>query len=439
MNTVSDPRSVTGIIIRDEQVFYAERDGRLEFLVHDNERVAVGTLVANVQNPAMVGVATERLSMVEDQALDAHSRRYITDTTVQSLNNNLGNIVTSRAHNFATMNLSEIYALRDNASQVINTRNQISVNDGVASRENLAREQYRHTSVLEYNSQNMYASVSGIMSRIIDGKEYELNASQLNYLTSYDLRQQLENVALVPAQQVETGDAAFKIVGNTWYIAVELPTETIANFVQGTNRTIYLRNPSDGVYEPHSMRIHEINLGTRYSMIIFRSNRHVIDFIDQRSVSVRVSSGEESGLLVPETAITTRRHFRIPGAYIHGFYEHYVVISSAGETSSLLVTVENRAEGYAYLSIGTNLSLGSLLVPNSPDAPHMHLSSDHLQELHGIYLDRLGFARFAAINIGDSTMGGGYILLDPALNPGISEFANIVTNADSVVEGQLIR
>lgn len=437
-NTVSDPQSFTGVIIRDEQVIYAQRDGQLEFWVHEHERVAVGTLVASVLNPGMAGAAIERLNAIEDQAIEAQSRRHVTDSTVQSINNNIGNMVYARAHNFAAMNLSEIYSLRDNVNQVIGTRNQISVTDGVAARDSLQREQVRHATALQYNSQNMYAPYSGIMSRIVDGMEADLTGASIDSLTRDSVRELVESITTVPAQSVTEGDAAFKLVGNNWYIAVEMPTEKV-NFEEGANRLVYLFNPTVGAYESHSLIVRRIDYGTRYSLVVFRSTRHVTDFMCRRSISIRISSGVESGLLVPDTAIAVRRHFRIPEIYVRGLLENYVVLSVNGESVPLAVTVESTVDGYSYIQQTDSLSVGSLLVPSVSDVSHLLLSSEHLHELYGVYMDRFGAATFRAINLGTNVRDGGYVLLDLALGQGINEFSHIVTDASTVIEGQLLR
>lgn len=437
-NTVSDPQSLTGIIIRNEQVVYAERNGQLEFWVHEHERVAVGTLVASVLNPGMAGAAIERLNAIEDQAIEAQSRRHVTDSTVQSINNNLGNMVYARAHNFATMSLSEIYSLRDNVNQLIGTRNQISISDGVAARDSLQREQVRHATALQYNLQNMYAPYSGIMSRLIDGLEGDLTRDFIDSLTRDSLRELVEYTATTPAQSVDEGDAAFKIVGNNWYIAVEIPTEDVI-FEKGATRLVYLFNPTIGAYESHSLVVQRIDYGTRYSLVVFRSTRHVTDFMCQRNISIRISSGIESGLLVPDSAIAVRRHFRIPEVYVYGVLESYVVLSVDGENIPLAVTVESTANGYSYIQQTSGLSIGSLLVPRTSGMSHLLLSSDHAHELTGVYMERFGVATFRAINIGTNVRDGGYLLLDPSLGQGINEFAHIVTDASTVTEGQLLR
>ena len=442
MSTIQDPRSVTGIIIREEQVYYADRDGVIEFWVQDHDRVRVNYHVASVLNPDMVPAATERLNITQENALSVQNRRAaisVTEAEVQRLNNNMGSMVNTRLHNFTALNLSEIYLLRDRLNQVISTRNQISIGDGLSAREPLAREHQHHMEVLMMNSTDIYVETSGIMSRIIDGKESDLTRASIRYLTRDDVRQVVDYATLVPRQVVRAGEPVFKIVGNNWYIAAYMPNDMIDGFNEGETRTIYLRNANSDSYEPHVVRIQSIDYGARYSMVVFRNTRHVIEFLNQRNVSIRTVSGIQHGLKLPDTAIYTRQYFRIPTAYIHGEANQYILLSMENGDIRVAVTVDNAYEGYVYTLTNLEPHIGSLLVPRSIADPHILLTTNHIWELHGVFVVRFGIAEFRQIDLGGRGVETGYVLLDPALNPGVHEFANIVIDASTVQEGDIIR
>ena len=441
MSTVVDPQSVTGVIIRDERLFYAEKDGTVEFWVQDNERVRVNTLVASVANQSMTEVANRELANIEAQALSLQAIRNVaeTESVVQRLNSNMNNAVNARIHSFTLLNLSDIYTLRDDLNRVINTRNQININEGVGARASLAREQELSLSILGIYSRNMYAGVSGIMSRAIDGWETNLTIASIGDMTPEIMREVVESDAMLPSQVVQEGDALFKIVGNVWYIAAYMPNNMIYGFTANTNRMVYLLNASTGAYEPHSLRIQSIEHGTRYSMVIFRNTRYVINFMNQRSISIRTASGIQQGLKIPDTAIITNRYFQIPIGFIHGETVNYVLISTETGNISVPVTIDSFTEYYALVPATYDLTVDSLFVPRDPYGSHMLLSHEHLREVHGVFQNILGVAEFREINLGEGGFSGGFVLLDPALNPRINEFASIVTDASTVTAGQLIK
>jgi len=437
-----EPRSVTGIIIRDEHVYYAEMAGSVGFRVQENERVYVGAGVATIQEPSIVRAAARHLSVVENQAMDIQYRRTaisVTNAEVQRLNGHMVNMVNGRIHNFSSLNLSEVYLLRDDLNQVINTRNQINIVDGVAARDSLGRDQELHSAMMDAYSRNVYAGVSGIMSRRIDGWESQWTLSSISSLTREDVNQSIEFDTLVPQQDVQPGDSVFKIVGNIWYIAAYMPNDLIEDFTVGHTHTIYLRNASTDNYEPHSLRIQSIDYGISYSLVVFRNTRHVIDFLNQRNVSIRISSGIQQGLKLPDTAIATRQHYRIPTDYIYGITERYVLLFAETGNVPVPVSIDEYTDYYVYVPASQGLAVGSILVPRSYQDPHLRLSEEHLHLRHGVYVEVWGVADFTMINMGESSPTAGYVLLDPVLNPGISEFVHIVIDASRVEDGQILR
>ena len=441
MSTIEAPRAVTGAIIRDERVYHAEKDGTIEFLVQENERVRVRTHIASIADPAVIHAAGRELAAVEAQALNIQALRHITETDsiVQRLNSDINNTVNARIHNFAALNMSEIYSMRDDLNRIITTRNQININDGVGARASLAREQEHHMTILGTHSRNMYSVGSGIMSRAIDGWETTLTVASIAYLTPEQLHDIVEYDTPFPSQTVSEGDAIFKIVGNVWYIAAYMPNDMIYGFTVNTNRTVYLHNANTGNYEPHSLRIQSIEHGTRNSLVVFRNTRHVIDFMNQRSISIRTTSGIRQGLKIPDTAIAASRYFRIPIGFIHGDTDTHVLISTETGNVTVPVTMARVTEYYAYIPATYALTVDSLFVPSTPYGSHMLLSHEHIREVHGVYQVSLGAAVFREINLGEGGVNTGYVLLDPALNPWISEFAEIVTDESTVVAGQLVR
>jgi len=444
MNVIEAPRSIQGVIIRDEQVHYADSAGYVQFRVQDNERVSVDTQVVSiVQDPASAQAAIGHLSGIESLALNTQDRRpatYATDSSVQRINNDLTNIVNGRIHSFTALNLSEIYALRDNVNQRINTRNQISAGSAIASREPLAREYEHHRAVLGASTRNMYAESSGIMSRLVDGYESSLNHTMLNSLTRDDIRIAEDIGTITPRAEVQAGEPVFKIVGNVWHIATYMPNDLVQAFSEGATRTVYLHNVNTGVYEPHNLRVERIDYGIRYSLVVFRNTRHVIDFINQRNISIRTTPGIRRGLSIPDTAVVTMRHYRIPFDVVHGVAERYVVISTETGTRRVPITFDEYTDYHVYIPAESGLAIGDLLAPRDPGVgSHELLTNENVRVLNGVYVVELGTVVFRAINLGNNSVDAGYILLDPALGQGISEFSNIVTNASTVVAGQVIR
>jgi len=444
MNTSGTPQSIQGIIIRDEHVHYANSTGYVQFMVPENERVSVNAPIVSITNdPVRAQAALGYLATVENMASSTQARRPAngTDSGVQRINNDLTNIVNGRINSFTSINLAEIYALRDNLNQRINTRNQINTGSAIAAREPLAREYERHRAALDASTRNMYAVGSGIMSRLLDGHETSLTREIIGHLTRDDIRTiaEAEHNIQTPATEVQEGDPIFKTVGNVWHIAAYMPNDMVT-FAVGTTRTVYLRNANTGDYEPHSLRVEHIEDGIRYSLVVFRNTRHVIEFMNQRNISIRTTSGVTRGLKIPDTAIVTNRHYRIPLEYIHGYAgSNYVLVLGEAGNTRVPISIDESTEYHVYTRPAAGLTVGSLLVPHDPDNGHIILGDTHVRVVNGVYAVVFGTVEFRTIDLGDSGLEAGYVLLDPSLNHRISEFSNIVIDASTVVAGQIVR
>jgi len=443
MNTVTEPRSIPGVIIRDEQVHYANNSGYVQFMVQENERVSVNTQVVRIVNdPISANTAREYLSAVENMASNTQARRPATETTdsgIQRINDDLANIVNGRIYSFTALNLNEIYAMRDNLNNRISARNQINTGSAIVAWEPLAREYERHRAAHDASISNMYAAGSGIMSRLIDGHEASLTRDMIGNLTRDDIRISADYGPLTLATEVQEGDALFKTVGNVWYIAAYMPNDMVQAFTEGAMRIVYLHNASTDNYEPHNVRVERIEYGIRYTLVVFRNTRHVTEFMNQRNISIRTASGVRRGLEIPDTAIVTRRHYRIPLGSIHGEEgSNYVLVLTETGNTRLFVTIDERTDYYAYIPVVPELTVGSLLIPRD-DGIHVLLNEARIRVLNGVYAIVFGTVTFRTINIGESGLEAGYVLLDPSLNHGINEFSTIVTDASTVVAGQIVR
>jgi len=116
MSSVADQRSIGGIIIRDEEVFYADRDGRIVFNVGDFERVRANMLVASVQDSDAMGSIQQDTADVEDMIRRVQAMRHSTITApqVEMADTNLRNMITGNMHHFTTGNISGINDLFNN-------------------------------------------------------------------------------------------------------------------------------------------------------------------------------------------------------------------------------------------------------------------------------------------------------------------------------------
>jgi len=436
MVSMDTQQSVTGLIVRYEEVFFAPRDGRVEFLVHEAERVRQGAAVASIQDAEAMGLITQAVGSVEDEIMMLHERRHWSeaDATVQRINATLGNVMSNNMHHFSALNLAEIHALHDRLAQLTTNRNQIIINDSRGAVGEIGRQHEQLLTQIGINSMNMYAGKSGIMFPIVDGYEREFTPANMTELTLAQLRTTVDHTALLPARDVSQGTPVFKLVGNIWYIVARIPNEMTAGFAEGVDRVIFARNESTGVYEPLPVRIMYMDTFAWETLVVFRSSRNVIDFLSQRNISIRIIESISQGLQVPRSAIVSESFVRIPITHVHDQYDYYAHHLMGGYIARVPLEIVNRTDSHVYvLSQYFELSRGDLLAPVVPDVGHYMITESSTVVVNGVYRATLGYARFTSIYFdNDISDVDGYVLLDPARNRNLVQFDVIVSDATTV-------
>jgi hypothetical protein len=159
-------------------------------------------------------------------------------------------------------------------------------------------------------------------------------------------------------------------------------------------------------------------------------------------VNIRTTDNIESGLIIPTSAIATRRFYRIPLTHVHG-YERYFLMQRRddGVLQQIPVYLYDRTDEFAYIRDMLDLHPGDTIAPIDA-ASHLHhlISENDIRIVRGVYNTNRNYAVFREINIeGEILDGSGSILLDPVRNPTVRQFDNIVTDASMVRQGQIVR
>lgn len=435
--------SVQGMIIRYEEVFRADRDGRVLFDVQDFDRVRSGMLVASIQDVDVVSRTEQDMALLQQEIIGVNEMRHAaqSDPAVERVNANLRSRMDRSMHHHMQMNLSEVYALLERLTQITDNRNRMIINESVHIRNDLNRQYDILNARRDMNLSDIYAESSGIMSPIIDGFENLFTPANMRELSREQVRMSIDHEAIIPGREVSAGDEVFKVVENTWYVAVWMPLEMAHGLTVGADRTVFLENTQTGRFEPMPMRIHYVNTQhLRDTFVIFRSTRNVIDFLHQRNVNVRITDSVQNGFMIPPSAIATRRFFRVPLAHIHGRDEYFVMHRRDDGIQPIPVHIYERTESYAYvLEDSFPLWPGDILVPADSDGIFHVISEADIRIVRGVYRTTLNFADFHVIHIDGEVTEGTHVLLDPARNPSIRQFDTIVIDAAMVRQNQIVR
>jgi len=437
MGSVDLIELIEGIIIRDETVYTATRDGIVHFNAREFERIQPGSLVASIQNAQAVNSARQSIYQVEEQIMrlqDVRGELSAVDPAVQQINRQIQNMIDSRLGNHIHLNMIEVYALRDSINQNVSIRNQMIITENLDSdlRMELGINHRMLMDTLDENMQAIYINGGGILSPVVDGLENYLDFQNMYWLSREQTQQNIDFDQLIPLREVAYGDDVFKIINsNIWYIAAYIPNDLVEGFNVGSNHTIHVEGR-----KALNTRIHHMERGFQESFVIFRSSAYMIDFLDTRSIFFRTTDTLQHGLRIANSAITLQDHLAIPLSTVHDEDGRYVIQYLGEEYARIPIAVIDQNDYYAFILANHEvLSVGSTLL----EADGTTRMITHIQAIKGIFRVNTGIAAFTPINLPeDAAIGGMYSILDPILNPGIRVHDHIVSNATLVEDGDIV-
>jgi hypothetical protein len=440
MGSVESPRTVTGVIIREEKVYFAESEGQLHFTVGDFERVRPNAEVCHVQNKDAVDNLSQSMADIEEQIMELQwMRQDITaiDPAVQRINGQLKNIIDSRVHHFTALSVNEVYSLKESLTQMINTRNQMIVDEHRNTRQELGQAQQNLIQRIGMYTTPMRTEQSGIVSRIIDGFEDIFTKDNMKNLSREETLFFVDYDKIIPSREVEYGDPAFKIVtSNIWYIAAYFPNDLIEGFEENQQRTLFIEN--NGEFEPISVRIEQLDRNFNDSFLLLRCTKNIIDFLNTRRVYLRTTESVRTGLKISNSAIVNRDFFAIPHEYIFDSERMKYVLKHNAESPMIIpVEIIESDERFVYVPLETEgLRVNDEII--NREHPDDRFTLYEFITVQGVFRANNGYAEFRRIVTDENSGGGGFIILSPSLNPGVRVFDQIVTTGAGIRDGQII-
>ena len=440
MGATERQQAISGVIIRDEQVYRAGKEGRVVFNVSDYERVKPGKVICNIQDAAAFDDITRSMESVEEQIMSLQwlkESQSDIDPAVKRVNEQIKNIVDSSMFSFTSMNIVDLYALKERISQNINNRNQMIINDNKNTKAELSFQQQQLQSRLGSYTSVMTAARGGIMSPVVDGFEEVFSPGTMKELTREKTQMRVDYDAIITQKDVQADAPVFKIIfNNIWYIAAYVPSEQTEGLADGDRITVFLEMKDEFI--PMDVQIEQIDRQYRDCFVIFKCGKYMIDFLPMRNVTIKMADYMSRGLKISNSAIVTREYFAVPSAYINKLGAQSFVYRQAGVgNESVPVTVLNQDASYAYTT--GFLSVGDTLAMHDDVSAETYQLTESMTE-QGVFRANNGCAEFRKIAVDENALQTGtYTILSASVAQGIKEYDYIVSDAFGITEGQILR
>ena len=238
---------------------------------------------------------------------------------------------------------------------------------------------------------------------------------------------------------VEAGSAVYKIVDSeNWSIVFKLDDDDIERFSNKNSLSIDISGSNltaSGSYMQFTGKDNNT-----YGMISL--SRYMVDFISQRYLTFSINDGSESGLKIPQKAITEKSFFIVPISYLarggdnidEGFYKE--IYNEQGTSIQYVpTTIFYSDEEYYYIdnTDKSEFKAGDYIIqPNTNERYQI----GQIASLEGVYNINKGYAVFKQIDIISSN--DEYCIVKRNTKYGLSVYDHILIDTTGISEGDFI-
>ncbi len=433
--SIDDTTQVKGIIIRDEVVYKATKNGILTFNSSENERVKKGEVIATVKNEEAIKATEGDIALINEKILQLQEQREelsIFYEDVKKIDTQIQSFLDKSINNLSIYNISEIYEIKNNINKKLTIRNQMLLSENIGSIQELSAQKASKEIRVNENMESIVSNDSGIVSYYTDGLEEVFTFESKDNLTKEQTLMQQESEQQYKVNILE-GEAVFKIVrDNNFYIASYIKTENISNWEEGETRYIYIND--NGNLKQLEVVIEKIDTDEKESYLLMKSNKNMTNFIDKRNITFELSKPKE-GFKIYLDAIAEEELLKVPTTYIVDSNVTKKISTGESITVPIKVSGQDINGEYAYVSISPGIiDIGDYIIDPQTN------QEQQLNEIFtkkGIYVVNSGIYTFKNINTEGAVQNDQFIILEPSKNTNIKLYDRYAPDV-SVVNGEEI-
>lgn len=409
--TIASNYIYQGIIVRDESVEYAPKDGYINYYVKNASKVSVTDVIYSIDT---VGTISKEISSTETD------ENILSKETLSSVSSEINTFV----KDYNSNQFTDCYTFYNNLSSEIAQNVTSNALADLSSEVNRAEG---NNTFFKYTSPE-----DGVIVYEVDGfEEYTIDdivSSEINYNT-YKANHLFSNT------EVAKNDPVYKRVNSeNWNVIVPI-TENLAKELN-ERKSLKIRFCKDDytVDTACSIMKQEDKYYLNLSLI-----RGMVRYINDRFVDIEIIMSDDTGLKIPKSAITSKEFFTIPKKYftVGGDSSNpglLVKQNISGEESVKLIspTLYYETEEFYYID-NEHVSEGDVVLMS--DSSSTYTIGTDKSSLIGVYNINKGYAVFKQINI--IYENEAYAIVETKTAYGIALYDHIALNASEVKENQL--
>lgn len=412
----------TGIALRNENMVNTNKSGYLIYFVRDGDKIKKGAPICTVDETGNVITTIKAAGESDD------GNALFTNADYASIRNTIDTYKSS----YTDENFSNIYNFKSAIeSKVMELSSQVMM-------EQINKGGAKVSSTLE----NITSNESGVVTYYLDGFEKKTPET----LAEDDFNQtNYKKTSLKTGDILDSGSTAFKLVADeNWHIVCQITNEQAEKLKEEDHVRFTINGSPNDISASFSISQKENS-----SFLTIPLKKYMVDYVDERFLSIEIILNKFEGLKVPNTALVEKETYKIPKGYIIQDeesntksvtvqrFDNTASDSDALEDMSSTMTTVNLIvyksdDDYVYVDKDAFIDTDILFTPgNTKNTPVLSLER---YKMTGVYIANEGIADFVEVEVVMS-QDEFTILHDDGY---LKEFDNVVLDSSQVEENQTL-
>ena len=410
--TIAENNTYYGLILREEKIFNSEYDGYINYYMRDSAKAGYQSLVCSVDEN---GDVASKMGAAENAEAELDSEDY----------GSLKQTISSFDKSFDAGSFFQVYTFKDELdAQLMEAVNQNALS---------SLGDYVSMAQTNQSFHLMNAPEPGIVVYYTDGFE---NVTVDSF--SPDMLNQLNysKTSLKRVQNVQAGSPAYKLItSEEWKIILPINEDTQKRLAGESVVKIQFKKDAISCWVNF-----EIKKEKDAYYIVLSLKDHMVRFANDRYAEIELLTEEETGLKIPNTAITKKEFFTVPKEYFmkggnsnaFGLLVEQPDESKKSTVTFVETTLYNEKDDRYFIDEET-IKRGAVI--QKPDSNETYKIKE-TETLEGVYNINKGYAVFKQIEI--LYQNEEYSVVRTGTSYGLSLYDHIALEGDKVKENDLI-
>lgn len=412
--TMAENNVYKGLILRDEQIYYSDYTGAVNFYVKEASRVNSNTLVCSVDENGDVA------KMINEASQDASA---LSSTDLSEIENSISDFQNS----YNAQSFYNVYSFKDNVDSALNEALSMSALNSIAD--------YAAGAVTNNTFHQLTSNIPGIVVYYVDGYE---TVNTENFTADMFDESAYNKTSTQKNLNINAGDPVYKLIQSEyWNIVFPIKQELANELADDDTLQLCFVNDDKTAYATYTISQKD---GQNY--LILTMSNSMIRYAKERYIEVELLLNEETGLKIPNSAITEKEFFTVPVEYFMKGGDsdsEGLLVQSTDEkgnsiTEFVAPTIYYETEEYYYID-SEDVSADDKIL--KPDSMSTYTIGTKTAALKGVYNINKGYAVFKQIDI--LYQNEEYTIVQTGTTYGIALYDHIALDGTKIQENDLIK